>query len=226
MAVVPRAGGDPMLAGEASSVAVLAIWIVVALRETLRGRRLARALAGRSAPIAAAGVACRVVRGGGRHAFVLGAIRPQIYVGDELIETLDTEELRAVLLHEDHHRRTFAPLRAAALEAWLTMVGRSATARTVLLARLTDLEEEADAAALRRGADPSALASALLKADSSLALGVSFAAVSAQRLRTLVALANGAAQVDAPCLPYEWLPGATIAIVVLACHLSGLPPLA
>lgn len=226
LAVFPRAGGDPMLLVEGSSVAVLSIWTVVGLREMLRGRRLARALDGRSAPAAAAGVPCRVVRGGGRHAFVLGVIRPRIYVGDELIEALDTDELRAVLLHEDHHRRTLAPLRAAALEAWLTLVGRSAPVRTVLLDRLTDLEEEADAAALLRGADPSALASALVKADSSLALGVSFAAASAQRLRTLVALADGTEHVDEPRLPYEWLPVAIVAIVALACHLSGMSPFA
>ena len=229
LAIFPGAGGDPMLVIEAFSVAVLLIWTVIGLRAMLRGQRLARALDGRSASAVVAGVPCRVVRGGGRHAFVLGAIQPRIYVGDELMEALDTDELRAVLLHEDHHRRTLAPLRAAALGAWLTLVGRSASARTILLDRLTDLEEEADAAALRCGADASALASALFKADSSLALGVSFAAASAQRLRTLVALADGTEHVDEPRLPYEWLPVAIVAIVAivaLACHLAGVSPFA
>jgi Zn-dependent protease with chaperone function len=135
---------------------------------------------------------------------------------------LDTDELRAVLLHEEHHRRTLAPLRALALEAWLTLAGRAAPARAALLNRLTDLEVEADAAALRWGADPSALASALLKTDVSLAAGASFAAASAERLRTLVALADGAERVDDPRLPYEWLPVAAVAVVALACHVSGL----
>jgi hypothetical protein len=220
----PTAGGDPMLAAEVFGGAVVSIWTVVGLPQMFRGRRLARALDGRSAPDAPAGVECRIVRGGGRRAFVLGAIRPRIYIGDELMDALDADELRAVLLHEDHHRRTLAPLRATALEAWLTLVGRAALARTALLDRLTDLEVEADAAALRRGADPSALASALVKADPSFAFGSSFAAASAQRLRTLVALADGAEPVDDARLPYEWLPLAAIAIIALTCHMSSLSP--
>jgi len=225
LAIAPTRGGDPMLGVEVASVAILSIWTVIGLRETLRGRLLARALDRRSAPDAPTGVPCRVVREGGRHAFVLGTIRPQIYIGDELMRTLDTEELRAVLLHEEHHRRTLAPLRAVALEAWLTLAGRAAPARCALLDRLTDLEMEADAAALRWGADPAALASALLKTDVSLGSGASFASASAERLRTLVALADGAERVDDPRLPYEWLPVAAVAIVALACHLTGLSPL-
>ncbi len=57
-------------------------------------------------------------------------------------------------------------------------------------------------------------------------LGVSFAAASAQRLRTLIAPADGTDHVDEPRLPYEWLPGAIVAIVAPACHLSGLSPFA
>ncbi len=224
LAIAPTRGGDPLLGVEVASVAVLSIWIVIGLRETLRGRLLARALDRRSAFDAPTGVPCRVVREGGRHAFVLGTIRPKIYIGDELLATLDTDELRAVLLHEEHHRRTLAPLRALALEAWLTLAGRAAPARAALLNRLTDLEVEADAAALRGGADPAARARALLKTDASVAAGASFAAASAERLRTLVALADGAEQVDSSRLPYEWLPVAAIAIVVLACHVSGLSP--
>jgi hypothetical protein len=213
-----------MLAVEVFGGVALSMWTVVGVRKMFLGRRLAQALDGRSAPHASAGVACRIVRGGGRRAFVLGAIRPQIYIGDGLVDALDAEELRAVLLHEEHHRRTRAPLRATALEAWLSLVGHAALARTALLDRLTDLEEEADADALRRGADPSALASALVKADPSFAFGSSFAAASAQRLRTLVALADGAEPVDDARLPYEWLPVAAIAIVAFACHLVTLSP--
>ncbi|MBI3746300.1 MAG: M48 family metalloprotease [Chloroflexi bacterium] len=225
LAIAPTQGRDPILAVELAGLAILSIWTGIGLRETLRGRRLAHALDHRSAPDEPTGVPCRVVREGGRHAFVLGAIRPNIYVGDELLRTLDTDELRAVLLHEEHHRRTLAPLRAIALEAWLTLAGRSALARAALLDRLTDLEVEADAAALRWGADPSALASALLKIDVSLTAGASFAAAPAERLRTLVALAAGDERVGGPRLPYEWLPVAAAAIVALACHLSGLSAL-
>lgn len=225
LTATPLAGGDPMLAVEATGAAVLSVWTVVGLRQVVRGRRLARALDGRSTPDAPTGVPCRIVRGGGRRAFVLGALRPKIYVGDALIATLDADELWAVLLHEEHHRRTRAPLRAVGLEAWLALFGRAAPIRNVLLDRLTDLEEDADADALRRGAEASALASALLKADPSFVLGASFVAASAQRLENLVALANGGERVDTPRLPYEWLPIAAIAIVAAACHLTGMSPL-
>jgi hypothetical protein len=217
---------DPMLAVEVSSLALLAIWAFIGLRKVLLGRRLAAALEDRSSHGALAGVACRIVNGGGRHAFVLGAIKPQIYIGDELVGALDADELRAVLVHEEHHLRTLAPLRAMALEAWLALAGGVARVRTVLLDRLVDLEEEADAHALGRGVDPSALASALVKADPSFALGTSFAASSAHRLRTLVGLADGAEPPHDARVPYEWLPVAVIAIIILGCHVSGLPLLA
>jgi Zn-dependent protease with chaperone function len=216
--------GDPMLEVEIFGGAVLAIWAFIGLRKVLVGRSLAAALEDRSSPGALAGVACRIVNGGGRHAFVLGAIRPQIYIGDELVAALDEDELRAVLIHEEHHLRTLAPLRATALEAWLALVGWVALVRAVLLDRLVDLEQEADAHALRRGVDPSALASALVKADPSVASGASFAAASARRLKTLVAVADGAQPADDARLPYEWLPVAVIAIVALACHTSDLAP--
>jgi len=217
------AGGYPVLGIEVSGAAVLSVWTVVSLREVIRGRRLARALDEQSAPDAAAGVACRVVPGGGRRAFVLGAIRPRIYVGDALITTLDAGELRAVLLHEEHHRRTRAPLRAVGLQAWLALVGRATPFRNVLVRRLTDLEAEADADALRRGAEASALASALLKADPGFAPGASFSTSSTQRLERLLAIAEGVEPVGSRRLAYEWVPVAVIAIVASACHLVGSP---
>lgn len=74
------------------------------------------------------------------------------------------------------------------------------------------------------GADPSALASALLKTDPSYGVGASFAAGSTQRFRTLVALADGTERGDAHRLPYEWLPVAAVAIGALAPHLGGMSP--
>lgn len=224
LTVDSKTGDDPMLAVELLGAAVLAIWISVGFRKVLIGRRLARVLDSRSVCDSPRGVPCRIVRSGGRRAFVLGTIRPQIYIGDELFEALDADELHAVLLHEEHHRRTLAPLRATALEAWLTLVGRAALARIVLLDRLMDLEMGADADALRRGADPSALASALLKADPSFSLGTSFATASTQRLRTLVALGEGAEPIDHARLPYEWLPAAAVVVGALVCQLTGLSP--
>lgn len=44
---------------------------------------------------------------------VAGLLRPMIYVSGELIDALTATELRAVLLHEESHRRRFDPLRSA-----------------------------------------------------------------------------------------------------------------
>ncbi|OGN86688.1 MAG: hypothetical protein A2X23_04875 [Chloroflexi bacterium GWC2_73_18] len=215
--------GDPMVALELAGAAMLAAWAVLLARIVWRGRRLARALGARCRDRSLAGVACRIVRGGGRHAFVLGPIRPRIYVGDGMLAALDADELQAVVLHEDHHRRTFAPLRAAALEAWLALVGRWGPLRRPLADRLIDLEEEADAHALRRGVDPATLASALVKADAAPArAGAAFVSAADRRLESLLAAAAGETRIVAPRLPFEWLPPAAVATLALACHLSGL----
>lgn len=222
VASAPPAGADPVLAIEIAGGAVVSIWTLVGARSLWRSRGLSRALEERCADDSLAGVQCRIVLGGGRQAFVLGAVRPRIYIGDQLLESLDDEELRAVLLHEEHHRRTRGPLRAAALGAWLALLGQVAPIRAALIERLTDLEEEADADALHRGASASALAGALLKADPRIAPGASFAGQADQRLRTLLALAGGARETEPPALPYEWLPVAALAVIVIACHLTGL----
>jgi hypothetical protein len=106
-------------------------------------------------------------------------------------------------------------------------VGGWAPARGRLVERLTHLEEEADAAALRRGVSPGTLASALLKSDVSLiGAGAAFSAASDRRLRNLLDAAAGQAAAKAPRLPYEWLPLAAVVIVTVACHIGGLPPFA
>jgi TonB family protein len=43
---------------------------------------------------------------------VVGFIRPKIVISRRLIEDLSVEELRAILLHEDTHRRRFDPLQS------------------------------------------------------------------------------------------------------------------
>ena len=117
------AGGDPMMVLEVLGAISLAAWGFVGARNVVRGWWLARGLGPHCDRSSVAGVECRILRGGRRGAFVLGAVRPAIYLGEELVATLDPDELRAVLLHEDHHRRTLAPLRSAGLEAWLTLLG-------------------------------------------------------------------------------------------------------
>ncbi len=219
--------GDPMLALELGGGILVAGWLLLGIRSGLRGHRLARDLAPWCRVSRVAGVDCRVIRGGAGHAFVLGIIRPRIYLGEALLETLDDDELRAVVLHEDHHRRTLAPLRSAGLEAWLALVGRWSIARAALVDRATDLERDADVAALRAGVSPASLARALVKSDPSLPVsGVAFAAASDRRLRTLLAMADGVDDGTPVRLPYEWLPVAAFTAIAVGCHATGLTPFA
>ena len=50
-------------------------------------------------------------------AFCFGLLRPRICISTGLIEMLTDAELRAVLWHENHHRRRFDPLRGLVVEA-------------------------------------------------------------------------------------------------------------
>ena len=49
-------------------------------------------------------------------AFCFGLLRPRICISTGLAETLTDNELKAVLLHEDHHRRHLDPLRGLLAE--------------------------------------------------------------------------------------------------------------
>jgi hypothetical protein len=196
------------------------------VRNIRLGRLMAAELDMRSRTVTIDGIRCDVIPGGGRRAFVLGAVRPRIFVGEELLATLDADEMKAVLLHENHHRRTLAPLRTAALEAWLSLLGGSRRIRSAVLERLIDLEELADADAMRRGAAPATIASALLKSDpGSAAAGAGFSREADRRVVTLLELAAGRQASGSRRLPYEWLPIAVLGAVAVSCHLAFIPPL-
>jgi hypothetical protein len=163
------------------------------------------------------GVPCRVTPGLGTDAIVVGSVRPRIFLGAALVNALADDELEAVVYHEDHHRRTRAPLRAAALGAWLRLLGRLESFRSVLLDRLTDLETLADADAIRRGSSPRSLARALVKGDAALQ-PVSFSYAADRRVERLLDRAAGVPVDAGGRLPYEWLPIALLAVATLGCH--------
>lgn len=218
--VVGPLNGDPILAFEVASLSVVGVWGVIVASNLAHGHRLSRALDALSEGRNYDGVKVRVVDGAGRMAVVLGTIRPKIYVGDELLEVLADDERAAVLLHEDHHRSIRAPLRAAALEAWMSIVGRYGSARRILLDRLGDLEAMADGHAIAKGCSRSALAAALVKTEPGL---VGLSARSYDTERRIRALLNR----DQPLvmgqrLPYEWLPIAAMFVVAAACHTLGV----
>lgn len=218
-------GIDPMLAVEVAGAAVLALWTSLLAGDLWRASRLRRRLDHESSVRVIDGVALRVLPGWGPEAFVLGVLRPTVYLGDASMDLLEADELAAVIHHEDHHRRTLAPLRASAVEAWLRLVGRWSTARQLLSARLEELERSADAHAIRRGVRPASLAAALIKVDRSTSVGLAFSGAADHRISALLDAAAGRAATRLTPLPYEWLPLVITIAITIGCHLGDPPPL-
>lgn len=210
---------DPMLVVEVAATSVVLLWAGLVGWNLTQAWLLARRLLSHSSPAIVAGIACRVIRSGRAEAFSIG-VRPTIFLSERAILTLDRRQIRAVVLHEDHHRRSRAPLRAAVLEAWLAIAGRWRTLGTPLLHRLADLEAAADRYALERGATPEALASALLRMDRASAAS-SFTGHAEQRIDQLLAAAEGAPLIERRQLPIEWLPVVVLAAMALGCRLAG-----
>jgi len=120
--------------------------------------RLRRALLGTSIP----GPAVQVVESGTVPA-VAGLRRPAILVPRAILVGLTVPELRAVLLHEDQHRRRRDPLRMVIYRA-VTALFFFYPPLGLLLARLRDSAELAcDEGALRAGAPPEELTRALAR---------------------------------------------------------------
>lgn len=95
-------------------------------------------------------------------AFCYGLLRPRICVSTGLAEALTDRELKAVLLHEDHHRRHHDPLRGLFAESWAAMFFFLPVAAELRDLFLTTTELEADRRAARMMGRP-ALAGALHK---------------------------------------------------------------
>ncbi|MGK2852263.1 MAG: hypothetical protein ACSLFN_15330 [Candidatus Limnocylindrales bacterium] len=217
-------GVDPMLLIEIAGLAVLGLWAVSLVRDLRRADALRRRLDEMSFARTIDGVDLRVIRGGNVEALALGVLRPTVYLGDASIDALNDDELAAVIHHEDHHRRTLAPLRAAGVEAWLRIVGRSSAARALLSGRLTHLEAAADAYAIARGVKPASIAAALLKVDRQGAAGSAFSGAADHRIRALIDAAAGRPATTTAALPYEWLPLVIAIAVIVGCHLGEVPP--
>lgn len=108
------------------------------------------------------GVGFCVIAGDSEQAFCCGLLAPRIYVSEGAVGVLGEQELRAVLAHEEHHRRRRDPLRL--------MIGAVISEAMFFVPALARLHERyaliaelaADEAAMRR-IERSALASALLR---------------------------------------------------------------
>lgn len=206
---------DPLFAIEAAGALVVCIWGATAIALALGSTALARGSSARSRADDIAGVPCRVIQDRSRQAFAAGSVRPTVYVTTGAIDVLTDGELRAVLLHEVHHARTRAPLRAAFVEAWCHIVRLAPPVRRRLVGRLATLETAADRYALEAGATRRQLASALVKLDSSP--GVSFGGRADARVSALV----GGSCPESSRAPLEWIPLLLILALAAGCRLAG-----
>lgn len=184
--------------------------------EGARHSRLARALGSLARPASVMGQKVGLVSGVSG-ALVAGMARPAIYCSPGLFAQLKDEELEAVLLHERHHQRTWAPLRLVVLAAAGCFIGWSAAGRRWLDRQRAAIEIAADADVLSAGLPRAVLASAIVKlydAQSGVA-AAGFATAADLRLRALLgqeAVAEGRSRV----LPIAGVIAFLVACVALA----------
>lgn len=210
---------DPWLLPEGMALAATAAWLVRFICRLRAMASAAQRLGAMSEPGDLEGLAYRVVSDPGFKAFVLGAARPRIWLSDGSLRVLDPGALRAVVLHEEHHRRTRAPLRTAALEAWMATLGRVPGVGRVLEQRLAQIEIDADAYAMQHGARRSDLARALLIADQA-APGTAFSGGAEARVRSLAGSSPESACIGFGRLPVEWLALGLPVVMIAGCRLA------
>jgi TonB family protein len=95
---------------------------------------------------------------------VSGIMRPRILIPARLLAALPAEELRALLIHEDAHRRRREPLRSALLSFCSTLCFFYPLMKVVRRRLEYTSELLCDAQVLRRGLDPDTYARALARA--------------------------------------------------------------
>ncbi len=93
-------------------------------------------------------------------AFCTGLLRPRIYISTSLADALTNTELKAVLVHENHHRRRFDPLRGLLADVFAQVLFFLPIAGELRDLILTTSELEADRDAVQHVGRP-ALAGAL-----------------------------------------------------------------
>ena len=136
-------------------VASVAIQVVLHHRVSRRLRRQAR-------PAVLADHQIGLVPGIGA-ALVAGIRRPRTYCSDDLVTRLDTDEIRAVLLHERHHELAHAPARLVVLSALAPFLGRTGPGSRWLDRQRAAIEIAADRHAIGNGTTRATLARAILK---------------------------------------------------------------
>lgn len=161
--------------------------VVACLYQAQRHQRLARGMARLACHGTLAGQPVEFVPGLSAP-IVAGLWAPRIFCGDDLGMRLDEEEIRAVVLHEQHHQRDRAPLWLVALSALTPIVGRTQAGRAWIERERARIEIAADTYALAEGVSRPAIASALLKlsAGPGLTWAPGFATAADLRVRALL----------------------------------------
>lgn len=218
--IASASGTDPLLIAEFAVLTLVGAWLTLLGIGARRAVADAERLTALSRPIDVAGHSVRLLNTSRPAAFVSGLLRPKIYVTRSLIQNLDAGELRGVVLHEQHHRRTWAPLRALALESWQRVLEWLPPARRALETRLATLEIEADAAAIAGGTEPATLASALVKCEARLpGVWSAFTAAAEIRIDELIAWGRQHRVDLRLAVPVEWVAPLGAFLTVWACHL-------
>jgi beta-lactamase regulating signal transducer with metallopeptidase domain len=211
------AGLRPIATAILIAALVLGGWyLLVVLCRGARHQQLARRLRRESAPGVEAGIAVRRIEAA-PGPFVAGLREPLIFCPADLFERLEAAELRAVLLHEDHHRRAGAPLRLLLFEALAAAIPL-ATIQGWVARALAAVEIEADRDALARGASRSALAAALLRFAAAGPTGAAAFATAAE-LRVRALLGEGPLESRAPGSAAFALGALGLALACLAFYL-------
>lgn len=211
---VPSESG-PALLIEMVLLAAAAAWLSRVLAHLAATVRLSRSLQGRWEPASIQGIECRVITDPSAQAFVLGTILPRVYITEAVIAILDADAQRAVLLHEDHHRRSWAPLRTVLIDSWRDTIGRIPPVSDMLGRRLARLEQDADRHALAHGARRSDLARALLAVEGHVP-GTAFTGHARLRIEALLE-PQGSASTVARSVPVEWLGVGMVVAATLLC---------
>jgi beta-lactamase regulating signal transducer with metallopeptidase domain len=176
----------PLAAGVLGVVLAFAGWyLAVVVWQGLKHHRLVRQVGASSEPGVESGIAVR--RTNRIHdPFVAGLRQPEIFCPADLADRVAADEIRAVLLHEDHHRRTRAPVRLLLVEALATAFPLPAVRWWAVRTRAS-IEIDADRHALAAGADRSAIAAALLGLSAGAPPGTAgFATAAELRVRALL----------------------------------------
>lgn len=96
-------------------------------------------------------------------AFTGGFLKPRIFLSTKLTDILDEKELRAVVLHESHHRASKDPLKGLVISFLSDFLFFLPVSQFLKKAYSLTAEMTADAHAVARKADPADLAGSLLK---------------------------------------------------------------